>query len=227
MGRARKAQEITLACLRNERFARFLAEFALIHLEIAAFGFRSTAVQAKVTMQEPQSSPPNGPASDESAPGATSASGSVEQQLADLQTRHTEVSDAYLRAKAESENTRRRADEEMSKARKYAVESFAESLLPVKDSLEATLAIKGAPPEQVLEGVHATLRQLAAALERNKVLEINPAAGTRFDPHQHQAISVVPAAQEANTVVAVLQKGYSSAERTLRPALVTVAGSTT
>ena len=178
-------------------------------------------------MQDPQSSPPDGPAADESAQGAPSVSVGIEQQFADLQARHAEVSDAYLRAKAESENTRRRADEEMSKARKFAVESFAESLLPVKDSLEATLAIKGAPPEQVLEGVHATLRQLAAALERNKVLEINPSAGTRFDPHQHQAISVIPAAQEANTVVSVLQKGYSIAERTLRPALVTVAGAAT
>ena len=81
--------------------------------------------------------------------------------------------------------------------------------------------------EQVLEGVHATLRQLTAALERNKVLAISPPAGTRFDPHQHQAISVVPLAaestQEAGTVVAVLQKGYLIADRVLRPALVTVA----
>ena len=78
-------------------------------------------------------------------------------------------------------------------------------------------------PEQLLEGVHATLRQLSSALERNKVVELNPAAGTKFDPHQHQAISVVPAAsQEPNTVVTVLQKGYSISERVLRPALVTV-----
>ncbi|HET9978756.1 MAG TPA: nucleotide exchange factor GrpE, partial [Burkholderiaceae bacterium] len=96
------------------------------------------------------------------------------------------------------------------------------SLLPVKDSLEAALANKTATPEQVLEGVGATLRQLAAALERNKVVEIAPPAGTKFDPHQHQAISVVPADQEPNTVVAVLQKGYLIAERVLRPALVTV-----
>ena len=80
-----------------------------------------------------------------------------------------------------------------------------------------------ASTEKVLEGVHATLRQLAAALERNKVLQIAPPAGTKFDPHQHQAISMVPADQEANTVVMVLQKGYSIAERVLRPALVTVA----
>jgi molecular chaperone GrpE len=145
-------------------------------------------------------------------------------KLNELEAKHAEVADAYLRAKAEAENIRRRADDEVSKARKFAVESFAESLLPVKDSLEAAVANPAASPEQVLEGVHATLRQLASALERNKVIEVNPAPGTKFDPHQHQAISVVPAAQEPNTVVMVLQKGYLIAERVLRPALVTVAG---
>ncbi|HKX41466.1 MAG TPA: nucleotide exchange factor GrpE [Burkholderiaceae bacterium] len=147
------------------------------------------------------------------------------RKLADLEARHAEVSDAYLRAKAEAENTRRRADEEVAKARKFAVENFAESLLPVKDSLEAAIATPDAKTAQVLEGVHATLRQLSAAFERNRVVEINPGAGTKFDPHQHQAISVVPAAQEPNTVVAVLQKGYLIADRVLRPALVTVSGS--
>ena len=148
---------------------------------------------------------------------------SPEARLAELEAKHTEMSDAYLRAKAEAENVRRRSEEEISKARKFAVESFAESLLPVKDSLEAAIAMPDAPVDKVLEGVHATLRQLASALERNKVLEVNPPAGTRFDPHQHQAISMVPAEQEANTVVAVLQKGYLIADRVLRPALVTVA----
>jgi molecular chaperone GrpE len=150
-----------------------------------------------------------------------------EAQIAALEARLAEMSDAYLRAKAESENVRRRAEEDMAKARKFAVEAFAEALLPVMDSMEAaivsTMGTAEAKVETVLEGVHATKRQLAAALERNKVLEINPAAGAKFDPHQHQAISMVPAEQEANTVVAVLQKGYSIAERTLRPALVTVA----
>ena len=143
--------------------------------------------------------------------------------LAELQAKHSEMSDAFLRAKAEAENTRRRAEEEMSKARKFAVESFADSLLPVRDSLEAAIALQGATNEQLLEGVHATLRQLTAALERNKVMAIAPPAGTKFDPHQHQAISVVPADQEPNTVVTVLQKGYLIADRVLRPALVTVA----
>lgn len=147
----------------------------------------------------------------------------AQAELATLQAKNTELADSYLRAKAEAENARRRADEEISKARKFAVENFAESLLPVIDSLESGLAIKDATPEQVREGAEATLKQLKSALERNRVLEINPAAGTRFDPHQHQAISMVPAEQEANTVVGVLQKGYLIAERVLRPALVTVA----
>jgi molecular chaperone GrpE len=143
--------------------------------------------------------------------------------LAAIEAKHAEMADAYLRAKAETENIRRRADEEVAKARKYAVEAFAESLLPVKDSLEAAIAMPDAATPQVLEGVHATLRQLSAALERSRVLEINPPVGTRFDPHQHQAISMVSAEQEANTVVSVLQKGYLIADRVLRPALVTVA----
>ena len=120
------------------------------------------------------------------------------------------------------QNARRRADEDVSKARKFAVEGFAESLLPVTDSLEAGLAIKDATIEQVREGATATLRQLTSALERNKVIAINPEAGAKFDPHQHQAISVVPSDLEANCVVMVLQKGYLIADRVLRPALVTV-----
>ena len=161
---------------------------------------------------------------DATAPAAADQASSADPatRLAELEARHAEVSDAYLRAKAEAENTRRRADEEMSKARKFAVEGFAENLLPVCDSLEAAITIPNATPEQLLEGVHATLRQLLQALERNKVVPISPPQGTKFDPHQHQAISVVPAAQEANTVVAVLQKGYLIADRVLRPALVTV-----
>jgi molecular chaperone GrpE len=146
----------------------------------------------------------------------------TQAELAALTAKSADLADQFLRAKAEAENARRRAEDEIAKARKFAVEAFAESLLPVADSLEAGLTIKDATPEQIREGAQATLRQLSAALERNKVIAINPAAGTKFDPHQHQAISVVPAEQEANTVVHVLQKGYSIADRVLRPALVTV-----
>ena len=147
----------------------------------------------------------------------------AQAEVATLQAKNTELSDSYLRAKADAENARRRADDEISKARKFAVENFSESLLPVMDSLEAGLAIKDATPQQIREGAEATLKQLKSALERNRVLEISPAAGAKFDPHQHQAISVVPADQEANTVVTVLQKGYLISDRILRPALVTVA----
>jgi molecular chaperone GrpE len=143
-------------------------------------------------------------------------------ELALVQAKNADLADQFLRAKAEVENARRRADEEISKARKFAVEAFAESLLPVADSLTAGLAIADATSEQLREGSEATLRQLKSALERHKVIEINPEAGAKFDPHQHQAISVVPAEQEANTVVSVLQKGYLIADRVLRPALVTV-----
>jgi molecular chaperone GrpE len=156
------------------------------------------------------------------AADAFDALSAAQAELATLKAKNTELSDSYLRAKAEAENARRRADDEITKARKFAVEGFAESLLPVTDSLEAGLSIKDATLEQIREGADATLKQLKAALERNKVIEINPAAGNKFDPHQHQAISMVPSEQDANTVVAVLQKGYLIAERVLRPALVTV-----
>ena len=174
-------------------------------------------------MNETSNTPPNPDASASFNAAAAAAAPTLEEQLAALQARLTEADDGYLRAKAEAENTRRRADEEVSKARKFAVEAFAESMLPVKDSLEAAITLANATNEQLLEGTHATLRQLTAALERNKVMAINPPAGTKFDPHQHQAISVVPAEQDANTVVTVLQRGYLIADRVLRPALVTVA----
>lgn len=146
----------------------------------------------------------------------------AQAELANLKAANADLADQFLRAKAEVENARRRADEEVSKARKFAVEAFAESLLPVADSLTAGLAIADATAEQLREGSEATLRQLKSALERHKVIEIHPQAGAKFDPHHHQAISVVPAEQEPNTVVTVLQKGYLIADRVLRPALVTV-----
>ena len=165
------------------------------------------------------------------APEATSAEASAaldplaaaHAEIAALQAKAAELQDQYVRGQADVQNARRRADDEVSKARKFALESFADSLLPVLDSLEAGLAVQTATPEQIREGAEATLRQLKSALERNKVIAIDPAAGAKFDPAQHQAISVVPAEQEANTVVTVLQKGYLIAERVLRPALVTVA----
>src|SRR5437762_1474575 len=113
-------------------------------------------------LQAPVDPTPGGNGTAAPAP-ATTTEPDPHQKLSELETKHAEVADAYLRAKAESENTRRRAEEEISKARRFAVESFAESMLPVKDSLEAAISIQNATPEQLLEGVHATLRQLSGA----------------------------------------------------------------
>lgn len=146
------------------------------------------------------------------------------EQYTELQNKHAEVSDAYLRAKAEAENIRRRGIEEEAKARKFAIESFAKELLPVKDSLEAAINESNQTFETLKEGVQTTLKQLNAAFERNKLAEIAPAVGDKLDPNIHQAIAVVPSeGQEANTIVNILQKGYTIADRTLRPAIVTVA----
>ena len=177
-------------------------------------------------MSEATQNPNPKPLSDEELAAAATTPADpladAQAELANLKAQNADLADQYLRAQADVQNARRRADDEITKARKFAVESFADSLLPVLDSLEAGLAIPNVTIEQIREGSEATLRQLKSALERNKVVEIAPAAGTKFDPHHHQAISVVPAEQEPNTVVTVLQKGYSIADRVLRPALVTV-----
>ena len=175
-------------------------------------------------MSENQNPPPS-PEEIEAAMSANAADelNRLQGELAELKAKSADLADQFLRAKAEAEKARRRAEDEVAKARKFGIESFAESLLPVCDSLDAALAIENATAEQLREGSDATLRQLMSALERNKVVIVNPEAGTKFDPHQHQAISMVPAEQEANTVVSVLQKGYLIADRVLRPALVTVA----
>jgi molecular chaperone GrpE len=157
---------------------------------------------------------------------ALNAAGSLGQdsaeEIAKLQASIAELKDQVLRATAAAENTRRRADDDLAKTRKFAVEGFAESLLPVLDSMDAALGLESSTLEQMREGVQATQAQLLSALERNKVVAVAPAAGEKFDPNIHQAISMVPSEQEANTVVTVLQKGYTIAERVLRPALVTV-----
>ncbi|WP_432259708.1 nucleotide exchange factor GrpE [Cupriavidus sp. TMH.W2] len=143
-------------------------------------------------------------------------------QLAALEAKAREHYDLYMRAVAEGENIRRRAQEDVAKAHKFAIENFADNLLPVMDSLQAALADGSGDIAKLREGVELTARQLATAFERGKIVELNP-VGEKFDPHRHQAISMVPAEQEANTVVSVLQRGYTIAERVLRPALVTVA----
>ncbi|SFI07692.1 molecular chaperone GrpE [Collimonas sp. OK307] len=148
---------------------------------------------------------------------------SLEIQLSEAQAKIAEMQDAFLRAKAEAENTRRRAQEDIARAHKFAIEGFAEALVPVKDNLEMALKIETPSIESIKEGVEMTLKQLSSAFERNRLLEISPQVGEKLDPMKHQAISTVPAEQDANTVVTVLQKGYTIADRLLRPALVVVA----
>ncbi len=147
---------------------------------------------------------------------------SLEETLRQAQLQAEEYHDSWLRAKAETENVRRRAQEDISKAAKFAVDRFARELLAVKDSLEAALATETASVESLRSGTELTLKQLVAAFEKSALTEVNP-LGEKFDPHRHQAISVVESTQEPNTVVSVLQKGYLLADRVLRPALVVVA----
>jgi molecular chaperone GrpE len=147
---------------------------------------------------------------------------SLEEQLRIAELKAAEHHDAWLRAKAEAENIRRRAQEDVSKAHKFGVEKLATDLLPVKDSLEAALAAEKDTVESLRAGVELTLRQLETVFERQSLKEINP-VGQKFDPHQHQAISMLPSDKEPNTVINVLQKGYLLHDRVVRPALVTVA----
>ncbi len=147
---------------------------------------------------------------------------SLEEMIRQAELKAAEHHDAWLRAKAETENVRRRAVEDIAKASKFAVEKFARELLAVKDSLEAGLAAENPSVESLKSGTELTLKQLVAAFEKSALKEINP-IGEKFDPNFHQAISMIEADQEPNTVVTVLQKGYLLAERVLRPALVVVA----
>lgn len=147
---------------------------------------------------------------------------SLEEQIKLVELKAAEHHDAWLRAKAEAENVRRRAQEDIAKAHKFGIERFAGELLAVRDSLEAALASEKQTVEDLHAGVELTLKQLTSAFEKSGLKEINP-AGEKFDPHRHQAISMVDSEQEPNTVVTVLQKGYLIADRVLRPALVMVA----
>lgn len=173
---------------------------------------------------EAASAPQAAQADETAAPdtGDTDNAQAAELALAGAQQKIAQLQEDFLRAKAETENVRRRALEEVTKTHKFAIESFAAHLLPVMDSLEAALAHESDDVAKMREGVELTLKQLTAALEKGRITVVNP-VGEKFDPHRHQAISMVSAEQEPNTVVTVLQKGYVIAERVLRPALVTVA----
>ena len=141
----------------------------------------------------------------------------LDEQLAEARAKLAEQREQMLRAVADADNARKRAQTEAANAQKYALERFANGLLPVLDSLE------GAVRSADLSGVELVLRQLAAALDKANIREINPGPGERFDPYRHQAMAAVESRTEPNTVVSVMQKGYSLADRVLRPALVTVA----
>ena len=182
-----------------------------------------------MTQEKPEPTPEN-QAEPVAADKTTSAAEAVveqtvEQQLAELQQKLSEMQDNFLRAKAEGENIRRRAAEDIGKAHKFAIEGFAEHLVPVADSLYAALSAEAVDAKGFKEGLEITLKQLMSAFEKGRLVEINPASGDKFDPHHHQAISMVPSKQEPGTVVSVLQRGYSLADRVLRPALVTVSQS--
>ena len=148
---------------------------------------------------------------------------SVEEQLAAAQAQVATLQDSYLRAMAEMENSRRRADEAVERAHKFAVEKFAKNMLPVIDSLEKALEIAGDEKNPMIEGVEATYRQLVKAMEMSGMVEINP-VGEKFDPTKHQAITMVPAmeGQESGHVAQVFQRGWLINERVLRAALVSV-----
>jgi molecular chaperone GrpE len=146
----------------------------------------------------------------------------MQERLQKAEQAAQESREAWMRAVADSDNIRKRAQAEVANAHKFALESFAAELLPVKDSLEAALASENITVESLKSGDELTLKQLRSALEKFNVAEVNP-VGQKFDPHRHQAISMVDSDAEPNTVVQVLQKGYLLHDRVLRPALVTVA----
>jgi len=150
----------------------------------------------------------------------------IAAQLARVEAEVAELKDAWLRAKAETDNVRKQAQADVAKALKYAVERFAQDLLLVKDALEQTLAAGDASLETLHSGVELTLKALQASFDRAQIVEVNP-VGEKYDPHRHQAMQMVDSDQPANTVVNVFQKGYLINDRVLRPALVTVAKSGT
>lgn len=147
---------------------------------------------------------------------------SLEEMLKAAELKAQEHYDAWMYAKAEAENIRRRAQEDIAKAQKFAVERFSSEMLAVMDSLQAGLAVQTENVESFKNGMELTRKQLASIFEKFNIKEINP-VGEKLDPHKHQAIGMVESEQEPNTVVSVMQKGYTLSDRVLRPALVTVA----
>jgi molecular chaperone GrpE len=153
---------------------------------------------------------------------ANTPAASPEERIAELEAQLVEAQAAVLYTKAEGENIRRRAMDDIEKARKFALEKFSNELLAVKDSLDAALLIEATEVQSYKDGVDLTAKQLASVFDKFNIAEINP-VGEKFDPNKHQAISMLENSGEPNTVTSVLQKGYTLNERVLRPALVMVA----
>ena len=172
----------------------------------------------------PDDSPsPQTPANDPAAPeGLDARIAELEGKLSAAFADAEKLREEWLRARAETDNVRRRGQDDVAKAHRFGIEGFAGALLAVKDSLDAALTVENVSIESFREGVELTARQLDAVFEKFAIQPIAP-QGEKFDPHRHQAISQVPSDQAPGTVVAVLQKGYLLHDRVLRPALVTVA----
>ena len=159
------------------------------------------------------------PAQTEQAPQEPS----VEELLAAAKEENAKLQDLYMRALAEAENARRRAEESVEKAHKFGVEKFAKNLLPVLDSLEKALELSQTPDDPMMQGVEATYRQFVQAMQMSGMTEINP-VGEKFDPTRHQAIAMVPAqeGQVSGQVAQVFQRGWLISDRVLRAAMVSV-----
>lgn len=179
-------------------------------------------------MQEPEQNPVQTTSSEQAAPAAAPApepaAPTAEDLLKQARDEAALAKDAWLRAVAEQDNIRKRAQADVAAAHKFALEGFAGALLAVKDSLESALAAENSSLEHLRSGVELTIKLLGQAFDKHRIVEINPAAGEKFDPHRHQAMCAVDSDTHApNTVMNVMQKGYALNDRVLRPALVTVA----
>lgn len=179
------------------------------------------STQVSATPEPSVPAPTDLPAPDAAAE-ATEPAPHLSALLKEAEDEAARLKDAWLRAKAETENVRKQAQNDINKAHKYAIERFAQELLTVRDALELTLATPNATTEALKDGVELTLKNLKAAFDKERIVEIDP-AGEKYDPHRHQAVTLIESAEAPGTVVQVFQKGYLLHDRVLRPALVAVA----
>ncbi len=177
------------------------------------------AEQAQTVVQQTTEAPETEPAATDQAPQEPS----MEELLCAAKEENAKLQDLYMRALAEAENARRRAEESVEKAHKFGVEKFAKNLLPVLDSLEKALELSQNPDDPMIQGVQATYRQFVQAMQKSGMTEIDP-VGEKFDPTRHQAIAMVPAApgQVSGQVAQVFQRGWLISDRVLRAAMVSV-----